>query len=111
MTHNDLIDPSVFEELQDAMGEDFAAELLDTFLTDAANMFAELSQAVLTKDADVYRRASHSLKSNAQTFGATALEAKAREMELSDVIDADAAVTLQTLFNKTAVQLENLLNE
>ncbi|WP_299142226.1 Hpt domain-containing protein [uncultured Tateyamaria sp.] len=111
MTHDDLIDPSVFEELQDAMGDDFAAELLETFLDDAVNMFAELTQAVQAGDADSYRRASHSLKSNAQTFGATDLAEKAREMELSSGIDADAADALSALFQQTKTRLEGLLDE
>ncbi|WP_299297095.1 Hpt domain-containing protein [uncultured Tateyamaria sp.] len=111
MTHDDLIDPSVFEELQDAMGDDFAAELLETFLDDAVNMFAELTQAVQAGDTDSYRRASHSLKSNAQTFGATALAEKAREMELSSGIDADAADALSALFQQTKTRLEGLLDE
>ncbi len=36
----ELIAPSVFQDLQDAMGKDFAAELLETFLSDADNMFS-----------------------------------------------------------------------
>lgn len=102
MTQDDLIDPSVFEELQDSMGREFAAELLETFLDDAPNLLAELSTAAASNDADGYRRASHSIKSNAQTFGATALAEKAKVLELSSVIDADGAQSLQECLNKTA---------
>lgn len=104
----DLIDPAVFEELQDAMGHEFAAELLDTFLGDAANMFAQLEQAASDQDADGYRRAAHSLKSNAQTFGAALLSIQARDMELSGNIDAVAISALRDTFDTTAKALELL---
>lgn len=105
MTQN-LIDPSVFQELQEAMGAEFAAELLHTFLGDASNMFAELENAVAAQDAVAYRRASHSLKSNADTFGALAMADQARTMELSGEIDAAAATALRTTFDATAQALE-----
>lgn len=104
----DLIDPSVFEELQEAMGPDFAAELLDTFLGDAANMFADLDQAAAEGDPDGYRRAAHSIKSNAQTFGAQVLGDQAREMELSGEIDPAAVTALRATFDTTARALEGL---
>lgn len=103
-----FIDPNVFKELQDAMGIEFADELLETFLNDAANMFADLNQAVSEDDIDRYRRASHSIKSNAQTFGAHVLADQARDMELSGTIDIQAAEALRTAFTSTAQALEGL---
>ena len=107
----DLIDPSVFQDLQDAMGEDFAAELLETFLSDADNMFADLDTAVAVGDADAYRRASHTLKSNADTFGARAMADQAREIELSGEIDGAAATALKTTFDATAQALKASSND
>lgn len=104
----DLIDRAVFEELQEAMGPEFAAELLDTFLGDATNMFADLEQAASDQDADGYRRGAHSVKSNAQTFGATALADQARTMELSGTIDIMAITALKSTFDGTAQALEAL---
>ncbi len=101
----DLIDPTVFEELQEAMGPEFAIELLDTFLSDAVNMFADLEKASADQDADGYRRAAHSIKSNAQTFGAAQLGHQARDMELSGTIDATAILALQKTFDETAQAL------
>ncbi|UWR22147.1 Hpt domain-containing protein [Sulfitobacter sp. S190] len=106
MTHDDLIDPSVFADLQDAVGEEFAFELLETFLEDAPNLLNALSASVAAQDADAYRRASHTIKSNAQTFGATALGAKAKDMEVSGEIDGAAAQDLQVLFAETAAAFE-----
>ena len=55
------------------MGAEFAAELVATFLDEAPGMVAELKAAAAGGDADAFRRAAHSLKSNASVFGAAAL--------------------------------------
>ncbi|MEP4194793.1 MAG: Hpt domain-containing protein [Aliishimia sp.] len=108
----ELIDTAVFEELADAMGADFAAELVTTFLSDAPNMFAEMTQALATRDADAYRRAAHSIKSNAQVFGATLLADQARDIEMATMTaDASALTALQTNFDQTADVLKALLDE
>ncbi|MEP1207663.1 MAG: Hpt domain-containing protein [Rhizobiaceae bacterium] len=107
----DLIDRSVFDELADSVGSDFAAELVDTFLSDAGTMFGSLDQAIADQDVDLYRRAAHSLKSNAQTFGATMLAAQAREIELSGVFDAAAIATLRATFDMSATALKGLLDD
>ncbi len=75
------IDIAVFEELQDSAGEDFAKELIGTFLEDAPTMLAELRGALVANDADKFRRVAHSLKSNGLTFGAMRLGSLARELE------------------------------
>ena len=51
MTQN-LIDGSVFEELAESVGEDFAADLVSTFLSDAQTMFESLNQAVADQAED-----------------------------------------------------------
>ena len=85
-----VIDETTFRELQDAAGADFVAELVGTFLEEAPGMLAELRAAWAACDAERFRRAAHSLKSNSHTFGATALGALAREIELRG-LDADPA--------------------
>ncbi len=45
-------------------------------------MLDDLRRALAAKDADKFRRAAHSLKSNSNTFGALTLGAMARELEL-----------------------------
>ena len=69
-------------ELQDATGAEFVAELVDTFLQEAPAMLDDLRHALAARDADTFRRAAHSLKSNGNTFGALALGALARDLEL-----------------------------
>ena len=106
----DIVDKSVFDDLAEAMGQDFAAELVETFLGDAGNMIAELKQAVEANDADAYRRGAHSIKSNAQTFGAAQLASDARDMELSGEIDPAAVAQLEVTLEAAASALRDLLN-
>ena len=109
---SDVIDASVYNELKEAVGADFAVELVTAFLEEAPGMFTELSAAQGSGDADGFRRAAHSIKSNAEVFGATVLAAQARDIELADMTD-DAAVVaaLQTTFDQTATALKGMLDE
>jgi len=84
------IDPAAFEALKETTGAEFALELVETFLQEAPVMLDELSRAMAAKDADEFRRAAHSLKSNSNTFGALTLAAMARELELTGVATAIA---------------------
>jgi HPt (histidine-containing phosphotransfer) domain-containing protein len=79
------IDQATFEELQQTAGAEFVRELVDTFLAEAPLMLASLDRALAARDAADFRRAAHSLKSNSNTFGALALGALARELELSGI--------------------------
>ena len=62
-------------------GEDFINELIDAFLDDAPNMIDQMRQALVTNDVETFRRNAHSLKSNANTFGAADLASLAKELE------------------------------
>jgi histidine phosphotransfer protein HptB len=77
------IDLSTFQALQETTGEEFVAELVTAFLAEAPVMLAELRRALAADDVVAFRRAAHSLKSNANTFGALTLAAMARDLELS----------------------------
>jgi HPt (histidine-containing phosphotransfer) domain-containing protein len=89
-----IIDDATFSELQDTAGADFVGELVGTFCEEGPQMLAEMRAALATGQADAFRRAAHSLKSNSNTFGAMSLGAMARELELQG-IGTDAAATLQ----------------
>jgi HPt (histidine-containing phosphotransfer) domain-containing protein len=91
-----LIDRATFTDLRENVGAEFVAELVDTFLEEAPGMLAQLRTALALSDADAYRRAAHSLKSNANTFGAHGLASKARDLELGG-FDADMALNVATL--------------
>ncbi len=107
------IDTSVYRELEEAAGPEFAGELVDTFIEEVPTMLAELRSARATAQADGFRRAAHSLKSNSLTFGATALAALARELELGG-LSADASqdeqviAALQAEFDRAAAALKAL---
>lgn len=77
-----VIDQATFEELKQISGEDFINELIDAFLDDAPDMIQNMRTALATKDVESFRRNAHSLKSNANTFGATELASLAKELEL-----------------------------
>lgn len=76
------IDQATFEELKQMSGEDFINELIDAFLDDAPNMIQNMRAALVASDVESFRRNAHSLKSNANTFGAVELGVLARELEM-----------------------------
>ena len=107
------IDAVTFAELQAAAGAEFVKELIDTFLEEAPPMLGELRDALATGNADAFRRAAHSLKSNSNTFGALALGALARELELKGLeharrVDADALEALAREYARVAAALTGL---
>lgn len=75
------IEKVTFEELRQMSGPDFIDELIDAFLEDAPNMISQMEAARAAGDAETFRRNAHSLKSNANTFGAMELGVLARELE------------------------------
>ena len=81
------LDRATFAELEAAAGADFARELISTFLEEAPLMLAELRGTLAAGNAEGFRRAAHSLKSNSQTFGALALGAMARGLEVKGLSD------------------------
>ncbi len=107
------IDQVVFNELLESMGTDFTRDLVNTFLEDAPRLIAQLQPALTAGDPDSFRRAAHSLKSNAATFGATALSALAKELEFMArenrlVEVGDRIDRLETLFAQAAGELKGL---
>ena len=109
----DAIDLAVFRELQDAAGAEFVVELVGTFLEEAPLMLAELRSARAAADAERFRRAAHSLKSNSNTFGATTLGALARALELKGMdadpaVDAAAIAAIDVAYADAAAMLKDL---
>ena len=107
------IDPVAFAELQASAGADFVRELIDTFLEEAPPMLDELREALAGARAEPFRRAAHSLKSNASTFGALTLAALARELELQGLAAATPAslAALARQYDAAAVELKALRDE
>jgi signal transduction histidine kinase/DNA-binding response OmpR family regulator len=78
----EVIDLGVFRELEATAGSEFVVELVEAFLDDGPAMLAQLRQAHVAADDETFRRAAHTLKSNALTFGAAALADFAKQLEL-----------------------------
>lgn len=76
-----VIDQQTFDTLKESMGEELIPTLIDAFLRDGLAQIETMRNAAAENDADAFRRAAHSLKSNALTFGAADLAAQARELE------------------------------
>jgi histidine phosphotransfer protein HptB len=105
------IDLATFTELQDAAGADFVKELVQTFLEEAPAMLRALREAAASGNADAFRRAAHSLKSNSLTFGASTLGAMAREQELAGLVAAQQSNALDVLameYDRVAAALTEL---
>ena len=107
------IDLKTFEELKEMSGGDFINELLDTFLDDAPKLIDQLKSALAASDTDAFRRAAHSLKSNAANFGAQHLSELAKELEtlgkesrLAETGDRLGA--LETSYQAAAAELKGL---
>jgi HPt (histidine-containing phosphotransfer) domain-containing protein len=77
------VNVATFRALQESAGADFVAELVDAFLEEAPRMLDALTVAQRDRNVEAFRRTAHSLKSNSLTFGADALGAIARELELT----------------------------
>jgi HPt (histidine-containing phosphotransfer) domain-containing protein len=105
------IDDVAFAELQASAGADFVHELIDTFFEEAPRMLAELRAAAATGRTDAFRRAAHSLKSNANTFGASTLGIMARDLELNGAPaggDQTAIDALAAEYGRAAARLAEL---
>ncbi len=94
------IDAAVLAELLETVGgdRDFLAELVETYLADSPNLFAELRVALSSGDAAGARRAAHTLKSTSASFGAQGLAAQCREIEgaagAGDLVGLDERIEL-----------------
>ncbi|MGC1497948.1 MAG: Hpt domain-containing protein [Sulfitobacter sp.] len=112
---NNVIDMAVYNELKDAAGAEFVIELVAAFLEKALGMFADLCTVLDSADVDGFRRATHSLKSNADVFGAHALAATARRLELMEMSGSTPEIQahlahLDVEFIRTSETLKALQN-
>jgi HPt (histidine-containing phosphotransfer) domain-containing protein len=109
MPHNP-IDAATFAELQDTAGAEFVSELVGTFLEEAPRMLAEMRSAMASGAAERFRRAAHSLKSNANTFGALQLGEMARALERGGP-DGAALDALAAEYERVAAALKSLRDD
>lgn len=107
-----VLDLNTFNILKESTGADFITELIDAFFEDAVTQMAEMKNALASNDVETFRRAAHSLKSNAATFGATDLNALARELEMmgreKNLAVGNKLEVLKDAFEQVKSQLNNL---
>ncbi|NNF03644.1 MAG: response regulator [Rhodothermales bacterium] len=78
------IDRSLFEAFRKSLGpdsDDFIADLIGDFVTEANRFRSEIHAGLQAGNADSVRRAAHTLSSNSLTFGAEKLAATCRDIE------------------------------
>jgi HPt (histidine-containing phosphotransfer) domain-containing protein len=84
------IDASVLTRLAEGTGGDagFVSELIEQFVADSPGLIAAARDGLERGDAEDVRRAAHTLKSNAATFGAHGLSELGRALEETAKHDA-----------------------
>ena len=75
------IDRETFESLKQMTDGPFVGQLVDIFIEDTPRQIGEMKAALAAGDQESFRRAAHSVKSNAATFGALQLSELARDLE------------------------------
>jgi HPt (histidine-containing phosphotransfer) domain-containing protein len=107
-----VIDLTIFNSLKEATGAEFTGELIHAFLEDAPLQIQHLRDALAANDAESFRRAAHTLKSNAATFGAMELSALARELEMmgrdNNLEVGTRLEVMQDAFDQAKSQLKEL---
>lgn len=83
MEYEGVIDRDVLDNLLAAVGGDgeFLTELLETYFEDSPQLFSTMHESLSKGDAEEFRRAAHTLKSNSANFGAIHLSQKAKSLE------------------------------
>ena len=79
---DNLIDPEAWEAFKSMMDASFLAEMIDTYLSDAPMLIEQMRAGFASGEADLVRRAAHSLKSNSANLGALRLAGATRELEM-----------------------------
>jgi HPt (histidine-containing phosphotransfer) domain-containing protein len=110
-----VIDPAVLDGLVESTGGDpeFVSALLETFAEEAPRLLEELRGALAARDAPTARRAAHTLKTNAATFGAAGLAAQCADLEnraaAGELADgAQALARIEAGYAAAASELERL---
>ena len=104
-----VIDVQVLSRLAEGTGGDerFVTELIEQFVADAPGFVSAARAGLESGDVGEVRRAAHTLKSNAATFGATRLVETSRALE--DVARRGELFDGDSLVDAMASELERVL--
>ena len=104
-----VFDAAIYQLLVDAIGDEDARSVVETFLTDTRVRVDFMARAAKDGDRAAVRNEAHALKSSAGTLGFMRLSAKARELEYAaDTIDVNALVGAAAAI---AVGFDEILDE
>src|SRR3972149_2077901 len=111
-----VIDRATLDTLASTTDKEFVGELIDTFLEDAPSLLDSLMTTLAAQDAEGFRRAAHSLKSNGASLGAMSFSASAKELEMigkaGDLSGAEAMVeSLRAEFEQVTQALKDYKHE
>jgi HPt (histidine-containing phosphotransfer) domain-containing protein len=82
MSPESIIDLRTFNSLQEEMGQDFIAELLQAYFDEIPQLLVKLQESLAKQDCETFQRTAHSIKSTSNTFGALQFGLQARELEM-----------------------------
>jgi HPt (histidine-containing phosphotransfer) domain-containing protein len=104
----EAIDTASLVRLLDGTGgdTDFVGELIEQFLNDAPGLVDAARKGLAVGEIDDVRRAAHTLKSNAATFGARGLADRSRELE--DAAKQGALDDAETRIERIAQELDGV---
>jgi CheY-like chemotaxis protein/HPt (histidine-containing phosphotransfer) domain-containing protein len=110
-------DPAAIDRLLEMIGNDRAGldELLRSFLEETPSLLGSLRRALETEDAELLRRAGHTLKSSARDFGGMRLSQLSRQLEVLGQEKTQAGVAelvaqAEAAYEPVKAALEKLLN-
>ena len=104
-----MIDESVIAGIKASFGDDgsVVCELIELYVTDSPQQLVEATTAIAQQDAQMLRRAAHSLKSTSDMLGATMASQCAGELERlalqHDLAQSPAALDRLTLAVNSAI--------
>ncbi|MEY3760142.1 MAG: multi-sensor hybrid histidine kinase, partial [Pseudomonadota bacterium] len=76
-----ILDNAILEELTTLLGQEKFKELLQNYLTELTTRCDAIKQAMVNQDLQIISREAHTIKSSSASFGATALNAIAKDLE------------------------------
>jgi PAS domain S-box-containing protein len=77
----EAFDGAALENLRELGGDEFLAEVIDTFVADAPTLLETLRRSLEEGETEELRRSAHTLKSNGATLGAEPFAELCRELE------------------------------